>query len=321
MEKLTTMRCMAIEQFGGPDKLRAMTLPRPRPAAGEVLLRVVAAGVCEPDLRIRSGDWQRRLPHAFPLIPGWSVAGVVEEFGSDATRFRRGDRVWAYARKAEARWGGYAEYVGVPGEGTGPMPRKLLFEEAAPVPLAGLTALQALFGSRPIAADQFVLVHGAAGGIGHIAVQLAAGAGARVVATAPAQHQAFVLGLGAIAVIDPSLEPVAAGLQRYRPAGADVVLDTVGSTTLSDGLSLLAPGGRWVGTVDEPDFQGMREDGRTAELLIAEADLQQLSRLADEVDRGKLKIHVERILPLGDVAAAHESLEAGTVRGSLVLNL
>ena len=110
------MRAIAIEEFGGPEKLKLMDLPRPRPEQGEILIRVVAAGVNPVDYKIREGMLESLMPHAFPLIPGWDVAGVVEEQGVGAGRFRRGDRVWAYARKPTVQWGCYAEYVALPEE-------------------------------------------------------------------------------------------------------------------------------------------------------------------------------------------------------------
>ena len=125
------MRAIAIDEFGGPDKLRPMALPRPRAEKGEVLLHVVAAGVNPVDWMIREGQLKDAMPHRFPLIPGWDVAGVVEELGSGTTRFRKGDRVWACARKPVARWGTYAEYVNAAEDCMALMPTKLLFEEAA----------------------------------------------------------------------------------------------------------------------------------------------------------------------------------------------
>ena len=130
------MRAIAIRQFGDPESLKPMALPRPRPAKGEVLIRVVSAGVTPVDCMIRAGRLQQHFRHHFPLILGWDVAGVVEEFGDGAGRFRRGDRVWACARKPTAQWGCYAEYVSVSEDHLSQMPAKLLFEEAASVPLA-----------------------------------------------------------------------------------------------------------------------------------------------------------------------------------------
>ena len=132
------MRAIAIDEFGGPEKLRQMALPRPRPEKGEVLIRVVSAGVNPVDCEIREGKLRDTFKHRFPLIPGWDVAGVVEEFGEGASRFRKGDRVWAYARKPTVQGGCYAEYVSIPEKSVALMPAKLLFEEAAAVPLAAL---------------------------------------------------------------------------------------------------------------------------------------------------------------------------------------
>ena len=118
------MRAIAIEKFGGPELLHEMDLPRPKPGKGEILIRVVAAGVNPVDWKIREGYLQELMPHAFPLIPGWDVAGVVEEHGEGASRFRRGDRIWAYARKPTVQWGCYAEYVTVREEDVALMPTR-----------------------------------------------------------------------------------------------------------------------------------------------------------------------------------------------------
>jgi NADPH2:quinone reductase len=315
------MRAIAIEKFGGPELLEEMDLPRPRPEKGEILIRVVAAGVNPVDWKIREGYLKELMPHAFPLIPGWDVAGVVEEHGEGATRFRRGDRVWAYARKPTVQWGCYAECVAVPEEHVALMPTKLLFEEAASIPLAALTAYQALFGKPALVSGSKVLVHAAAGGVGHFAVQLAANAGAEVIGTAGPTNQAFVLELGAGGSIDYTKEDFVEAARRLCTDGFDLVLDAVGGETLAKSFELVKPGGRLVSIVEEPNGAKAREHGIGVHFIFVEPSAEQLGILTRLVDRNELATHVQKIYPLAEAAEAQKELASGHVRGKLVLNL
>ena len=243
------MRAVAIESFGGSERLRLTDVPRPRPSRDEVLVRTVAAGVNPVDWKIREGFLADRSPHAFPLVPGWDVAGVVEEIGESISRFRKGDKVWAYARKPVVQWGTYAEFVAVREDHVALMPSKLLFEEAAGIPLAALTAYQALFVHARVESGMTVLVHAAAGGVGHFAVQLATHAGARVYGTASSANHPFVLELGAVGAIDYGREDFREGVSRLCPDGVDVVLDAVGGDTQHRSLDVVKAGGSLVSIV------------------------------------------------------------------------
>jgi NADPH2:quinone reductase len=315
------MRAIAIEAFGGSEQLRSMELPRPRPAAGELLLRVVAAGVNPVDWKLRQGLLRDLLPHRFPLVPGWDVAGVVEEQGAGTSSFRKGDRVWAYARKPVVQWGCYAEYVSLPESQVAAMPARLLFEEAAAVPLAALTATQALFTRSGLPSGSTILIHGAAGGVGHFAVQLARHAGAHVAGTASSVNHPFVMGLGAEVVIDYTREDFAEALRRSHPGGVDVVLDTVGGPTLERSFALLRRGGRLVSIVEEPDPALAERHAITAHFIFVEPSAEQLGKLARLFDQKLLRAQVQKIHPLAQAAAAQETSAAGHVRGKLVLAL
>jgi NADPH2:quinone reductase len=315
------MRAVAIESFGGPERLSLTDLPRPKAGRGEVLVRAVAAGVNPVDWKIREGLLESRLPHAFPLVPGWDVAGVVEEIGEGTSRFRKGDKVWAYARKPVVQWGTYAEFVAVSEEHAALMPSAYLFEEAAAVPLAALTAYQALFSVARLEKGVTVLVHAAAGGVGHFAVQLAARAGARVLGTAGSDHHSFVLELGADRAIDYHEEDFRDAVRRLCPEGVDIVLDAVGGDTQTRSLEILKERGILVSIVGEPDAGEAAERGVRARWILVEPDGEQLTILAREVDRGRLRAHVSRMLPLSEAARAHEESRAGHVRGKLVLTL
>jgi NADPH:quinone reductase-like Zn-dependent oxidoreductase len=312
------MRAIAFEEFGGPDKLRPMALPRPKPERGEVLVKVVAAGVNPVDWMIREGGLAPYLAHRFPVIPGWDVAGVVEEFGAGATRFRKGDRVFGCARKPSVQWGCYAEFVSVPEPALAAMPAKLLFEEAAGVPVGLLTAAQCLRGLR---AGQTVLIHAAAGGVGHFAVQLAKHAGARVFGTAGSTGQSLILGLGAEAAIDYTREDFRVAFRRACAEGADLILDAVGGETLARSYELLKPGGRLCAIVDEPDAAAAAAHGAGARYLTVEPDGARLEELAPWFDRKKLRVQVHKIYPLAKAAEAQAASQERHVHGKLVLNL
>ncbi len=315
------MRAVAIREFGGPEKLEMTEISRPRPERGEVLLRVVAAGVNPVDWKIRKGLLADRLPHRFPIIPGWDVAGVVEELGEGGSSFRKGDRVFAYARKPHIQWGTYAEYVAVPERDAALMPPSLLFEEAASVPLAALTARQAMLGQSPIGSGAIAVVHAAAGGVGQFAVQFARLAGARVLGTAGTANQSFLLSLGAEIGIDYTREDFRDGVRRISADGVDFVLDAVGGETLARSYEIVRPGGRIVSIVEAPDSQECRRRGFHGEYLSVVASGERLIDIARLFDQKKLRTHVQKIYALSQAAEAHRVSESGHVQGKLVLNL
>ncbi|HZN53966.1 MAG TPA: NADP-dependent oxidoreductase [Candidatus Polarisedimenticolaceae bacterium] len=313
------MKAVAIYGFGGPEVLTLTDLPRPKTERGAVLVRTVAAGVNPVDWKIREGSQASR-PHAFPIIPGWDVAGVVEELGEGCQRFRKGDRVFAYARKPVVQWGTYAEYVVVPERHVAMMPANLLFEEAAAIPCAALTAHQALARAGLAAGATLVVLNGS-GGVGHFALQLARIAGARTLATAGPRNQEFVLSQGAEAGIDYTRDPLAASVLSRFPDGADVVLDAIGGEPLVDALEAVRPGGMIVSVVDVLRPEAVRGRGIRFERISSEASGEQLAALAAHVSRKKLRPHVQTILPLAEAARAQEESRAGHVRGKLVLSL
>jgi NADPH2:quinone reductase len=315
------MKAMAIEQFGPLDGLKAADLPRPRTARGEVLVRVVAAGVNPVDWKICAGQLADVWPHKFPLIPGWDVAGVVEELGEATSRFRKGDRVWAYARGETVQWGCYAEYTAVEEAQAALMPSRLLFEEAAAVPVAALTAWQGLRCRPGLGPESKVLVLGAAGGVGHFAVQLARHAGASVYGTAGAEKQAFVASLGATATIDYARHDVVEEMARLCPDGVDLLLDTVGGEGAESRPAMVRPGGTIVGVAAPPDAEAAKERGVHAEFVAALPDGETLSTLAGMVDRKEIQPHVQQIFPLADAPEALRLSRDGHVQGKLVLAL
>lgn len=294
------MRAVAIDEFGGREKLRVADVPEPRLLPDGVRIAIRAVGVNPVDWKTREGRQAPRFPHVFPVVLGWDAAGVVEEVGPAVTRVRPGDEVYAYCRKHFIGEGTYCEQVVVPQEFVAAKPASLSWEEAGAVPLAALTAWQCLTERLALQEGETVLVHAAAGGVGHFAVQIAVALGARVVGTASAANEEFVRGLGA-EFVDYRTGPL--------PDSMDAALDPIGGETLAQTTRLA---GRVVSIVEPGeghDYHYVRPDG---------AQLEALARLIED---GHIRPHVQQVFPLGEAATAHELLEAGHVRGKLVLTL
>jgi NADPH:quinone reductase-like Zn-dependent oxidoreductase len=313
------MKAVALHAFGGPEALTVTDLPRPKTERGELLLRTLAAGVNPVDWKIAEGRMSR-VPHAFPLIPGWDVAGVVEEIGEGCQRFRKGDRVFAYARKPFIQWGAYAEYVAVAERHVALMPPSLLFEEAAAIPCAALTAQQAL-ARAGLGAGAVLLVLNGSGGVGHFALQLAKIAGARSIATTGSLNQEFVMSQGAEAAIDYTRDDLAGAVSARYKDGVDVVLDAIGGEPLAASLEVVKRGGVIVSVVDTIDPEAAKTRGIRFERITSEPSGEQLAIFAAHAGRKKLRPHVRTILPLAEASRALIESRGGHVRGKLVLAL
>jgi NADPH2:quinone reductase len=315
----TTMRAIAIEQFGGPETLKLTTLPDPTPQAGEVLVRVVAAGVNPIDWKIRDGFLAKLMPHRFPLVLGWDAAGVVEATGPGASRFRRGDAVWTYARKPEVQAGTYAELLAVPETSVGLKPASMFFHEAAAVPLVALTAYQALLRAGDVRPGTPVLVHAAAGGVGHLGVQIAKSVGARVLGTASGANLAYVKSLGVDHVIDYRAGDFRDQVRKLYPEGVQVALDTVGGDVLTHSFDVVAKGGRLVSIAGSPDAAEADKRGVRAHFHFVEPSAVDLDALRALADAGKLTVHVSALYGLADAAAALDKSREGRTKGKIVL--
>jgi NADPH2:quinone reductase len=311
------VKAIAIRSFGGADRLAVMELAAPRPGPGEILIRTVAAGVNPVDWKLREGGLAS-VPHAFPLIPGWDVAGVVEDLGEGCHRFRKGQRVFAYARKPFLQWGTYAECVTVPEAHAAAMPANLLFEEAAAVPCAALTAHQALKRAGLAAGARLVVLNGS-GGVGHFALQLARIAGARSLATTGPRNQEFVMSQGAESAIDYTRDDLANSVKGRFPDGADVVLDAIGGAPLRSALDAVKPGGIIVSVVERIAIAAARNI--RFERVSSQPSGEQLEMFAAHAQRKTLRPHVQTIYPLDQAAQAQDVSRAGHVRGKLVLAL
>ncbi|MFE2101649.1 MULTISPECIES: NADP-dependent oxidoreductase [unclassified Streptomyces] len=306
------MRAVVVEQWGGAENLVEREVERPEPGLGEVLVRVHAAGVNPVDWKTRASgaliEWG-----AVPVV-GWDVSGTVEAVGPGVGVFQVGDDVFGmplFPRQA----GGYAEYVVAPARHLAPKPAGLSHVEAAALPLAALTAWQALVDAAHVRPGERVLVHAAAGGVGHLAVQIAKARGAYVIGTASAAKHDVVRQLGADEVVDyrsVRFEDVVGDI--------DVVLDGLGGETAERSLKVLRAGGRLI-TLPGPDDVPAVHDGVRATWVLVEPDHLGLREIAALVERGALRPVVETVLPLEEAAKAHEIGEQGRTTGKIVLTV
>ena len=315
MSTETTMHAIRQQTLGGPEVLELVEVPRPSPIPTEVLVRTLAAGVNPVDWKVRARGGFLGEP---PFTVGWDVAGVVEEIGFGVTRFSVGDRVFGmprFPREAAA----YAEYVTSPSRQLALIPDALDDVEAGAVPLAGLTAWQALVETANVQPGQRVLVLAAAGGVGHLAVQIAKARGAYVLGTARAEKHAFLADLGADEAIDYTSENVA-----ERAHEVDVVLDLVGGETGLDAFPALRAGGVFVSIPSSTglaELQELATDRARVTGILVEPDRAGLEALAELVAAGALRPHVSQTFPLAEAGRAHELGETGRTQGKLVLTI
>jgi NADPH:quinone reductase-like Zn-dependent oxidoreductase len=306
------MKVARVLRFGPPSVIINDNLPRPEPAAGQLLVRVKAAGVGNWDALVREG----KIPHqALPLILGSELAGIVEAIGAEVLGFKAGDEV--YGATNEEFTGAYAEYA-LPSAGRmAHKPKSLNFIEAASAPIVTVTAWQMLFEYAHVTAGQTALVHGAAGNVGAYAVQLAKQAGLHVVATAASADLDYVRGLGAERVVDYKRE-------RFEESvtGVDVVLDTVGGDTQQRSPRVLNPGGILVSIVSPVPETTQKRYGIRAAYFYVDVTTARLDKITALFDSGKLVTEVGTVLPLEEARFAHEMLAgAQHKRGKIVLSI
>jgi NADPH:quinone reductase-like Zn-dependent oxidoreductase len=306
------MRMISQRSLGGPEVLEVVDTERPAAGPGEVLVRVHAAGVNPADRKVRSGHV--RLFGDPPFTLGHEFSGVVTEAG-DKAGFRPGDEVFGWTTPPH---GAYADYVVPPPISLAAKPVSIDHVHAAALPIAGLTAWQALVKVGQVRAGHRVLVHGAAGGVGHLAVQIAKARGAHVIGTARAAKHGFLRELGVDELIDHTTEDFA------RTRNVDVVLDTVSGEVGLRSLATLTPGGVVIDVVGLGfDRTAVKERAAANGLRFVEHNLEpipgDLAALAELVDRDGLRPFVEETLPLTDAVKAHELGESGRVRGKVVL--
>lgn len=305
------MQALVVREFGGPEVMRLEELPLPSPGDDEALVRIHAASINPVDLKIRAGEFPMIGADKLPLVPGRDFAGTVEYCGRDVRSFTLGHAVYGMVD-----WdrGTYADYVIVSESEAVAKPRALATVTAAAVPLAGLTAWQGLIEHGGLAEAERVLIHGGAGGVGHLAVQIAKARGAVVLTTASPRDQRFLTDLGADEVLDYHDDGYPA-----RVGKVDLVLDLIGGETLDRSWGMLDRGGRLISTLDEPSSERAQEAGVRAMRFLVRSDLPQLTQLSVMIDSGELRPHVERVFTMTEAAEAHRFLVDEHVRGKIVL--
>lgn len=318
------MKAVRYHDYGGPEVLCYEDVPIPEPGPGEVLVRVHAAGVNPADRQIRAGQ-RFRLEKPFAFIPGLEISGTVQARGAEVTVLTPGDEVYGMLNLFR---GGYAEYVAVAADKLGRKPGSLDHVHAAALPVAALTAWDALFEVGGLVAGQIVLIHAAAGGVGHIAVQLAKWRDAHVIGTASAGNEAFLRMLGVDEFIDyrtTAFESVARDVDVVIdpiPREVDDATDALARETMARSWAVLRDGGIQVSVCDNPTPgpDAVRRAVRGAH-AGARPGSEVLNTIADLVDEGKIKVDVGTILPLQEARQAHKLIQTGHTRGKIVLRV
>ncbi|HEY4258095.1 MAG TPA: NADP-dependent oxidoreductase [Candidatus Udaeobacter sp.] len=303
------MKAVRIERYGNEDVVELADVEQPKPGAGQVQVKVKAAAVNPVDWKIREG-----LGELFglkpPLILGCEVAGTVEVVGSQVKDFAVGDDVYGYLG---AYSGGYAEYVVAPASEFVRKPKQIDFETAASVPVGALTARQGIFDHGKLASGQHILITGASGVVGSMAVQLAKHVGAHVIGTGSGRNEEFVRGLGADEFIDYKKA-------RFEEvSGADVVFDTVGGETQERAFQTLKRAGVLVSTVNPPAEEKAKEFGVTVAMVMVTSKADQLAEINQLLESGKLKVRVATVLPMAEVKKAHQLSASGHADGKIIL--
>jgi alcohol dehydrogenase len=332
------MKAFILDRYGNADRVRAGHMPEPELQDEDVLVQINAAGVNPLDSKIRNGEFKLVLPYRLPLILGHEVAGVVVRTGSRVRRFKPGDEV--YARPADGRIGAFAEFIAMKEEDVALKPKALTMEEAASIPLVGLTAWQALIERAHLAKGQKVLIHAGSGGVGTFAIQLAKHVGATVATTTSTANVDLVKGLGADVVIDYKKDDFADVLRDY-----DVVLNSLDKVTLEKSLRVLKPGGQLISISGPPDAAFARSIGASLVLraiiavlsygirakanrhrvrysfLLMRANGNQLAEITSLVDDGIIRPVVDRVFPFASTKEAMAYVEAGRAKGKVVVSL
>lgn len=332
------MKAFVLDRYGRNNDLRAGEMPAPEPQEDEVLIQIHAASVNPLDFKIKDGEFKLILPYRLPLILGNDLAGVVVRVGSRVKRFKPGDAV--YSRPPKDRIGTFAEFIAVKESAVALKPDTLTLEEAASIPLVGLTAWQALVEKGKLQKGQKVLIHAGSGGVGTLAIQLAKHLGAFVATTASARNTELLKQLGADIVIDYKKDDFSKILKNY-----DLVLDTQGGDTLKKSLGVLKPGGKVVGIAGPPDPDFAKESGVSWFLKLAigmlsrgvrkaakrrdvdysflfmRASGEQLAQIAALIDAKAIRPVIDRIFPFQATNEAMSYVETGRTTGKVVVKV
>lgn len=316
------MKAIVLKSFGGPESFELCDVSRPVPDAGQVLVKVLATSINPLDYQVRRGDYSDLVQ--LPAITGHDVSGVVEEVGAGVTSFSAGDEVW-YTPQIFDGPGSYAEYHVAAENIIGKKPASLSHLEAASLSLVGGTVWEALIVRAMLRIGESILVHGGAGGVGHVAIQLARAIGAKVFTTVREANAEFARSMGADVIIDYQKEDyVDAVLRETGGRGVDVVFDTIGGNTLSSSPDALAQLGRVVTIVDTAEPQNIIQAwGKNASyhFVFTRQNRGKLDELSALVERGQLKPHLGAVYTLADIPVAHARLESSNngVQGKIAI--
>jgi len=311
-DEKSMMKAVVAHEYGAPEVLKFEEVPRPEPKDDEALVRVIASAVNPADPLTLSGKYAREFGTHLPLIPGYDIAGVVEKTGGGVTKLKVGEAVYGYPTFG----GGWAEYVNVKEGEVAAKPKSLNFVEAAAVPMAALTAWQALVDVAKVQPGQTVLIHGGSGGVGSFAIQIAKARGARVIATASTPNQDLLKQLGADVAVDytnTKFEDVAKDV--------DIVLDPVGKETLARSYGVVKKGGIVMSLVARPDPIELQKHEIRGAGISVHPDAEDLRAIAQLIDAGKIKPTVTQVRSLGEAIAAQQQAATHHTRGKVVLRV
>ncbi len=309
------MKAVVLEEYGGPEVLRLREVTMPSPAEDEVLIRVLYTAINALEWKLRQGMGEKMgFDLTLPFVLGCEIAGTVEAVGSQAHDFKVGDDVFGFVDVK--RSGGYAEYITAKASEIGHKPRNIDFAHAAAIPVGALTVWQALFETASLQSGQTILIHGATGGVGSLAVQLARSRGAYVIATGSKHSEEFVRSLGADAFIDYTT-------RRFEDVvhGVDVVFDPVGGQMQERSFSSLKIGGFLVSIVAPPSAELAAKHNIRSAVVYARPDNRTLAEISRLVEDERLYSSIDTLLPLCEVQQAHRLMETGHKRGKIVLQI
>ncbi|WP_103666059.1 NADP-dependent oxidoreductase [Gracilimonas amylolytica] len=312
------MNAAFIEDYGDLNNIKTGTLDKPEAGEGEVLVRVKAAGVNPVDAAVAKGMLKDAIPGEFPLIPGWDVAGVVEETGYAARRFQAGDEVYAYARRPLIKHGTFAEYIALPDAYLAERPTNISIEEAGGIPLVGLTAYQSIFDFGELKKDQTILILGASGGVGTLAIQLAKSVGANVIGVASKANHDYMKDLGADITIDYNDHHVGEAVQKVQPEGVDLIFHCSRGDSFAQVMEtgVLKDGGKIASiTKSKPDIS----DDIEFKYVFVEPNSEQLEHIAALADNGKIRVPISKTYTLEETGQALQEIEKLHTRGKLII--
>ncbi len=316
MKEGLKMKAIVITNYGKSEQLKEQEVPLPTIKNNQVLVELHATAVNPIDWKLREGYLKEKFDFDFPIILGWDAAGIVKQVGEEVTQFQVGDRV--FARPATTANGTYAEYTAVDEKRLAKLPSSITFDEAAGVPLAGLTAWQCLVDFAKIKQGDNVLIHAGSGGVGSFAIQIAKYFGAYVATTASEKNEALVKELGADHLINYQTENFEEILSDY-----DIVVDTMGGDIQLKSFQILKEGGKLVSIAEPPDEDIARENGIVAGFLWLEENGKQLAEIAELLEEGKIKPTIGHTFPLTEegLQKAHQLSETHHAKGKIIIKI